>query len=295
MVVFLTSIRHPYNSNNFDKVIDLFTTTLHSICSQTDPDFKFIVVCNQIPSVNYEDPRIIYHVVDFPPPSPERKSATGLNVVKYDKGTKLMSGFLLSRRYNPDYIFIVDSDDWVNIKVVEYLHSQKKYPVWSIDSGYFANYNTKQIKRKYGMTRYCGSTFLYLPSFILKLAKLKYDVDEKSSQSELIAATSETFIYEIMGDHTIGYRYFTGIGVPPKPIPFRAISWNIGTGENHSGTKGGEQGLPIGERFCTDFGLPNTFISADKTFLTMQLREMIGSIRSKVSWINSKITGINYF
>ncbi len=68
MIVFLTTVRHPVNSNNFEKVELLLNLTARSVLNQTDPDFRFVIVCNEIPDISVEDPRIVYHVVDSPPP-----------------------------------------------------------------------------------------------------------------------------------------------------------------------------------------------------------------------------------
>lgn len=293
MVVFLTSIRHPQNSNNFEKVEDLFETTLHSVFSQRDPNFKFVVVCNQIPNVKFNDPKLVYHVVDFPPQSPERKTPTGMSAHYYDKGTKLMSGLLFSLKFYPDYIFIIDADDWVNIRVVEYLHTRPKYPVWYVDGGYLANYKLKRMKRKHGMNRFCGSTFAYEPSFLIKMANIAFHIDETSAQEQLIAATSENFIYKNIGDHPGNYRFFSERGIPPKPFAIRAISWVTETGENYVGMSGDRYGLPIDRRFCDNFGLSYTFISSERATLALRIRETLSCVLSKMGWIRSKISANN--
>lgn len=295
MVVFLTSIRHPFNSNNFERVEKLFEVTLHSVLSQTDRNFKFIIVCNTIPNVSLKDSRIIYHVVNFPAPSSEQKSTISPEACKYDKGTKLLSGILFSQKYNPDYIFIIDADDWISSRVVEYLHSKPIYPVWYVDSGYFAHFKTKKIKRKYGMTRYCGSTFVYRSDFLMKLANFKLNINELTAQKELIDATSDIFIREILGDHSINYRYFSEMGVLPKRITIPAISWVIDTGENLTGTSGDQYGIPIDQKFCNRFGLPETFVSDEKISFPLRIRETLGCVRSRIGWIRSIISNRNTF
>jgi len=290
MIIFLTSLGHPQCCKDYNKVTALLEITLRSVFSQTDPDFKFIVVCNQVPDVKFSDQRLIYHIVDFPP-----RDSTGLTAIFRDKGTKLTSGFLFSRQFSPDYIFIIDADDWVNVNVVNHLHRNPSYPVWHVDGGYFVNYRTKQIKRKYGMNRYCGSTFIYTPDFLMKVANIKSDIDSSAGQDQLISATSETFIYHIIGDHQINYRYFTRMGVQPKSIPLRALGYIIETGENVSGFIGGEQGLPIDKRFCDEFGISESFISKKRASVIDRVRESLGCFRSFIGWLLYRKAGLNIY
>ena len=268
----------------------LFDTTLRSVLSQTDSNFRFIVVCNHIPNITVNDPRLIFHVVNFPPLSHQKESGLFINDSYTDKGTKLMSGLLLSQRLAPDYIYIIDADDWVNRHIVQYLHSQFQYPVWYADAGYYANYTTNHIKRRHGMIRYCGSTFAYKPSLLMKLANISFHIDEMSTQEQLLSATSDQFISQILGNHQTQYRYFSAMGIPPKPFPFRAVSWVIGTEENISQTFGGRYGLPIDKTFCNNFGLPHTFISPQKPTPELRIREALGCICSKIGWIKSQLS-----
>jgi glycosyltransferase involved in cell wall biosynthesis len=302
MVIFITTLGHPQCYDNFKKVETLFEITLRSVFAQTDPRFKFVVVCNQIPDIKFNDPRLIYHVVDFPPSSVgpttiERylSDESRRRLFLRDKGTKKMSGFLFAQQFAPDYIFYIDADDWVNTKVVEYLHREPSYPVWHVDGGYFVNYRTRRIKRKYGMTRYCGGTFVYTPAFLMGVANIKCDVDSHTGQDRLVSATSERFIYDILGDHPINYRYFAEMGSYPKPIPIRAIAYVLGTGENVSGVPGGQYGLPMNKRFCSEFGLSESFNSDEKATLTLLVHEFLGCFRSRVGWLTNRVTGANIY
>lgn len=291
MVIFITSIRHPDTAVNLSKLEELHDIMLSSVCSQSDPDFKVIVVCNQIPKVKICDARIIFHLVDFAPPSPIEGTGKTVNMYFRDKGARLMCGLLLSRRFNPDYIFVIDCDDWFNSNIVKFLHSTPRYSVWYSDGGYFANFRSKTVKRKHGMIRYCGSTFAYEASFLMELAQLKAEVDENSSKDELLSASSELFIDEILGDHALGYMHFSSMGTPPQAFPFRTTSWVVGTGENLSQTDGGEFGVPIDRKYCCEFGLPLTFIPALKPSMSTVIREWIGCIRSKIGWIITRRSG----
>ena len=295
MFVFLTSLRHPANANDFSKVEKLLSITLQSICGQTDEEFKVVVVCNELPSVEFKDPRVHYHVVDFPAPSQDKSANLTASPKFKDKGTKYMSGILYARQFNPEYLYIVDSDDWVHRDVVKVINSAQKYPVWYVNNGYIVNYPTKEYKRISGLSRYCGSTFVYDFNYLLDCAQIKGEINEMSSQDELIKQTSEFFILKLLSNHTINYRYFKSKGVTPRAIPLRAACWIQGTGENVSGTQGGAHGIPIDKAFKTTYSLPAAIQSDKKPNVLLYLRDMLTSMKSSYLWLLSRVTGENRF
>lgn len=295
MLVFLMSLRHPDNANNFTQVEKLLSITLNSICGQTSKDFNVIVVCNELPNIEFEDERIFYHVVDFPAPSKNKGSAVEIEPRFKDKGTKYMAGLLYAQRFKPDYVYIVDSDDWVNVNLISQLNKRPAYPVWAVNKGFIVNYQSKEYKRVSGLSRYCGSTFIYDFSYLMNQADLKNGISESSSQDELINGTSEFFVLKLMCNHTINYRHFKDLGATPKDLPLRAACWIQGTGENVSGTTGGDSGLPIDRKFIDTFSLPEIMMSNNKTSIRLQLRDILSSFKSAYSWFMTKITGVTHF
>ncbi len=47
MLVFVTAVKHPENSKSYEDVWQLLNNTLYSVCSQTDTDFRVVVVCDK--------------------------------------------------------------------------------------------------------------------------------------------------------------------------------------------------------------------------------------------------------
>lgn len=295
MLVFLTSIRHPDNANDFAKVERLLTVTLTSICGQTNTDFQVVVVCNRLPTVAIDDPRIHFHVVDFPAPSQQKASALEAAPKFKDKGTKYMSGLLYAKRFNPDYVYIIDSDDWVNRELVQCLEGLPRYPVWYVDKGYVVDHGKKDFRKISGLSRYCGSTFVYDYKYLMEHAEIKGEIDEHSSQEALIEGTSEYFILKLMCNHTINYRHFKAQGVEPKAIPLRTACWIQGTGENVSGTSGFTHGLPIDRKFVDTFSLPESYLSERKASWFNRLRDHLTGLISSYKWYQSRRTGVNRF
>ncbi len=64
MLVFVTCVKHPENSHSYSKVWQLLNNTLYSVCSQTDTDFRVIVVCDKIlPLIHHQE--LITKYTDF--------------------------------------------------------------------------------------------------------------------------------------------------------------------------------------------------------------------------------------
>jgi hypothetical protein len=292
MILFLTPIGHPDTSKNYSKVMELLQLTTNSISNQSDRDFKFVIVCNEVPNIKHDDPNVIYHIVDFEPPKFDRnmpitQANKDYRVFMRDKGTRLLSGLLHSLQYEPDYVFLLDCDDWININVTQFLNSQNEFPVWFVDKGYVLNYKTKKYKRKSGMIRYCGSTLAYKTDFLMKLADLKLKVDGSTDQATLLESTSSMFIEDILGNHARGYYYFRDMGIEPTPLPFRAVTWVVESGENVSRSTGGEHGITIKEDYCKEFGNPLFLNKQKPSSLTAIVREFVGNLKSRLSWYKS--------
>lgn len=91
MVVFITSVRHPDTANDYTRCLELLSDTLYSIKQQTNPDYRIIVVCNEIPAFPKDD-NIDFVQVSFEPP---------LYIHRYeDKGKKIIAGFKEAAKYS---------------------------------------------------------------------------------------------------------------------------------------------------------------------------------------------------
>ena len=294
MFIFLTAIKHPETANDFSNVERLLEDTLHSVIGQTNEDFRVVVVCNQIPKVAIKDDRIHFHVVNFPPVSKENGK---LHVEQKftDKGSKYLSGLLFAKQFSPDYVYILDSDDWVNINLISTLTNKPEYPVWYVNKGYFVNLDKREYKKRGGLVRYCGSTFVYNYDLLMGEAAIQTPVDEKSSQQQLIDATSHFFVVKLLANHTINYMHFKDKGVTPKAIPLHTACWIQGTGENVSNTPGGDAGLPINDKFIQTFHLPARFKNPANASLTLHVRDLLSGLKSAYTWYKSRTTGKKVF
>ncbi|MEP7702669.1 glycosyltransferase family A protein [Paraglaciecola sp. 25GB23A] len=294
MFIFLLALKHPDTANDYQNVERLLSNTLHSVVGQTVEDFRVVVVCNRLPQVSIQDDRIHFHVVHFPAVAKENGK---LNVEQKftDKGSKYLSGLLYAKQFNPIYVYILDSDDWVNTNFIAFLNSAPAHPIWYVDKGYFVNLDKKEYKKRSGLVRYCGSTFVYDYQFLMSEANIHQNISSESTQKELIDATSHFFVVNLLSNHLINFNYFKNKGFIPKALPFYSACWIQGTGENVSNTAGGDAGLPMDNQFIKTFHLPDELENENRASLKLYIRDFLSGLKSMYSWQKTRITGKKVF
>lgn len=73
MIVFAIPLRSKGSTSNWESVVARFNATVQSIFNQTNPNFKVIVACNDIPAMRNEyDDRLEFIKLDMPAPSRKR-------------------------------------------------------------------------------------------------------------------------------------------------------------------------------------------------------------------------------
>jgi hypothetical protein len=290
MVTFITSIRHPHNSNDFAKVEALFEMSLKSVCAQTDPNFRVMVVANDVPRVTFKDSRVDYHVVDFPCPAPQRGPATGMTALARDKGTKLVAGMLAARQFKPAYFAIFDADDLMSNRIAGFVNTHPSEAGWYVDAGYIVNSRRWTTKRKSGLFRYCGSTLIPNAASLLRLGNIDDSVRTDLSQEQILQLASGSFVNHVVGNHPYMIGYLGSRGLQMRPLPFRAACWMLETGENYSVTVDVEDGLPITEAICREFGLSDVPPNPRHASLGVRCREFVGATVSSVGALKVRLT-----
>lgn len=283
VLVFLTSIRHPDTSTDHRRVEELFETSLRSLCAQDDGRLRVVIVCNEMPRVDVDDPRVAYHVVDFPPPPPRGRQATGRDGKARDKGTKLLSGLLFARRFRPDHVALVDADDLVSRRIAGFVNTQPAAAGWYADGGYTLNRATWRVQRRHSLVRYCGSGLVADATALCTLSRAEAGgLDENSTQDDLLAGASPSFLKHVLCDHTFTVRYLANHDLGLRPLPFRAVAWMQETGENYSRPRGTATGVPVSPAFCREFGLGDPPAGSGDARPVDRLREALVCARSRV-------------
>ncbi|HYV35654.1 MAG TPA: glycosyltransferase family A protein [Gemmataceae bacterium] len=291
MLVFVTAIKHPNNSANFRRVEQLLEISLRSICSQTDPEFRVVVVCNVKPQVAFDDDRIVYHSVDYPAPASKGQTAVAYNAYVRDKGTKLLAGALLGQQFKPDYFGMVDSDDLVSRRLVAFANANIGKAGWYTDAGYVVNYKTWRTQRKYGLVRYCGTALVPNAADLFRLCKIDKSLDHNAKQQDLLDAVSPTLVDHLFGDHPYMAGFFAKHGLYMKPVPFRASAWVLENGENQTPLREKASGLPVSEWFCQEFGVCNPPHAHNSSSLLDRLHELFSTGISKLGSLRYRVKG----
>jgi hypothetical protein len=281
MNVFLTSLMHKNTAHDFSVVEHNFELTARSICSQTDQNFLLIVVCCSIPQINFEHKNIHYHTVDFLPAT----NTTDTTSKRIDKATKIVSGLLYLKKYNPNYVHIFDADDWVSRKLNAFLNNSPLNKVgWYISSGYVVDLSTNRRQLKYGLNRYCGSTFICNFTTLMKCLSIKSTLRETSTQEEILKYVPKHILLDVIDSH--GYlEFYSSNKLSYKKVPFNALTWVRNTGENILSDGSTKEGLYIDSKFLSLFGLEGIVATCNsKSSLIERVLHALSSICSFLGW-----------
>jgi hypothetical protein len=256
MLVFVTCVKHPENSQDYQKVWQMLNNSLFSICSQQDTDFRSIVVCDkQLPLLHHQEliNRYTEFVeVDFPSHSEEviahfnslgnlspplddstwwirwkgQKDFMAANASEYfhianvvlNMGTKLIIGILAAKKYDPDYVIFADADDYIGRDISAYVNSHPEENGWIMAHGYKMSGN--RLAPVYNRNSICGTGNIY--NFDMLMEFIGPGVSDKSTQNELFKHIDSEFLITI-GKHQKTRSYFEGKGYPLLEYPSRSV------------------------------------------------------------------------
>lgn len=261
MLVFVTSVMHPQSANSYRRIWELLNNTLVSVCSQTDRDFKVIVVCNKILLLSHDSELIhkntCFVQVDFPCPGPETREKImrlgklnppagdaaweeegqffeervndRLNI-RTDKGSKLIVGLLAAREYSPEYVLFFDADDFLINDMASFVNTNPGRKGWIMSRGYrMLGDKTVPFYRK---ESFCGTGNTF--SYDLLSCKIPALLSTHSSQVEIFSGVETEFMLMALGSHRHTRSYFRKASVDLEEFPFSGVVHLLGTGENHS-------------------------------------------------------------
>jgi hypothetical protein len=250
LIAFVTSLRHPLNSDDYPRVEALLQDTLRSLTAQDHPDFAVFVVGNKVPGFPMPD-KAHFVTVDFPPPILTRGPRTPRDVFVWDKGTKIGVGLLAARAVAPDHVMIVDADDFVHRGLAGFVAQHPAAPGWVITNGYVYSRARQTFQRQRRFNRVCGTSHV-----------VRYDayavpdrLDAQASQAQVADGYGER-LHHVLGAHHDAVTWFSDNGMPLARLPFRGAVYQVDTGENHSGYSLRGASVPVTHRFERTFGVP---------------------------------------
>ena len=203
MLVFIIPIKSPKLATSWFHLCKLFERSLRSVCNQTSPEFRVMVVCNEKPIIDFEHPHVTYLEVDFPIP-------TGSYGAKGDdKSKKVMAGLLAARdwHWQPTHMMIVDPDDCVSKNLAAFVSRYPQGNGWYVDQGYEYNDGSKKIAvRKKDFYKICGTCniinykLLTLPEKLPPYEEITFD--------------------RFLNGHPLAKTDLAERGKPMEPLPF---------------------------------------------------------------------------
>lgn len=244
---FVTSLRHPLNSNNYARVEQLLAETVGSWDRQDRPGWSGVVVGNREPRVDLPG-CVTFVKVDFPPPSNEVGPMTGIPAVLRDKGTKLAVGLAAARTTGATHVMFVDADDLVSRRVAGFVADHPRSRGWIISHGWRWSAQRRSVREHRGdFHMQCGTSHIVRTDL--------YPAPELSAnptQRELYAA------YGNILERWLGSHMHVGADLDLPILPFAGSLYRVGSGESHSGNGMGGWGRPVTKQISLDFGVPST-------------------------------------
>src|SRR5260221_2270449 len=115
VVRFIVPLQSPVISNNWQRVSELCNLTLKSILAQTNSNFEVAFVCNELPLGFEKHPQINVLLTDLPAPIERGRPRME------DKWKKVRLGLSHYRNSEDAFYMIVDADDRINNRLVEFV------------------------------------------------------------------------------------------------------------------------------------------------------------------------------
>lgn len=146
MLVFIIPLKSAKISRSWSLASRLFERCLRSICQQTSPEFRVVVVCNERPETTFIHPHVHYLEVDYPPPGsePDGQTTTGYEFgssqdiarKNADKARRILAGLDFAQQYHPTHTMVVDADDCVSARLAAYAANNSGSDGWYFKKGY---------------------------------------------------------------------------------------------------------------------------------------------------------------
>ncbi|MBH8551191.1 glycosyltransferase family 2 protein [Nostocaceae cyanobacterium CENA357] len=215
MLVFVIPLKSPQVSKSWERVTKLFERCIKSVCNQTSPDFRAIVVCHEKPRIDFAHPHITYLTVDFPPANETNPVAQG----NTDKGRKILKGLIYAQQFYPTHTMAVDADDCVSKKLAEFVNQNPNCHGWFINKGYKYQEGSKYIYlKRSNFYKMCGTCNI-----------IRYDLNNIPETAEYNRGYG---YYKYYIDHAQVRDILKRESKNINPLPFAGAVYVVETGEH---------------------------------------------------------------
>ena len=213
MFCFITSLRSPAVSGNWQRVCELFERTAASVFNQTSPEFRFVVVCHEPPVLRRKfDERLEFiRVIHTVPPRDYGRMLE-------DKVRKLLVAMRRVRELGAHFVMPVDADDLVSRQIVAHVLAHPDADGWYVEDGYRYEYGRPWLERVPGFFRICGTCNILSRRWFAFPGAPDREVD---ADDALIAQ-----------GHNQVLEAFAMRGAHLRPVPFAGAIYTVLHGEN---------------------------------------------------------------
>lgn len=216
MMYFGIPLRSKKVSKSWDNVTECFNRTLWSVYNQIDKDFKIIVACHEIPTLNKEyDERVEFIQVDSLIPKNKDE-------MMIDKGHKIHTIAMRIRKLGGGFTMMVDADDLISNRISKYVNENQNENGFVSSNGYYYHMGNKYLKKGHKFPN--GSSTI-----------VKYSIDDlpnKYYEVDVVSQNSNPHI--IRKHHGDIPKICKENGRTLKKLPFIASVYVRETGDNHS-------------------------------------------------------------
>lgn len=216
MIYFCIPLISKQASKDWNTVTILFNRTLWSVYNQTNPNFKVIVACHDIPKLDKKyDDRVEFIKVNTPIPKTHEEKMI-------DKGYKTHTLAMRIRELGGGYAMLVDADDLVSCRIAEFIDKNPNNNGYFIKTGYVYFVGDKYMKK---LRKFSSGT-----ACIINYSK----EDLPNSYPEIMTDNNNDNECLMRKRHGGVVDACKELGRPLKPLPFLGAVYVLGSGENHS-------------------------------------------------------------
>jgi hypothetical protein len=222
LITFVIPVRHQDNARDWSLLKANLAQTIASISNQTGNDWRAIIVANEGADLPDLPPRFSAVRVGFPPNDMHERGKQGQeafrDAVRIDKGRRVLAGMLAGR--DSRFFMIVDDDDFVSTRIVQFVSENRDANGWTIDSGYVWDDGGRLLMGYDDFNHLCG-TSLIIRSDLYRLPDRFEDA-------------SPDWIKTMLGSHIRIAGILAERGTPLARLPFRGAVYRVAHAGSHS-------------------------------------------------------------
>ena len=223
LLTFIIPVRHQDNARDWALLKSNLTQTVCSIANQTNGDWRGVIVANEGADLPELPQGFEVERVTFPPNDMHELGKSGnmedfYDAFRADKGRRVLMGMLRAR--DSRFFMIVDDDDFVSARLVEYVSEHRGANGWTIDRGYIWDDGGRLLLGYDDFNHLCG-TSLIIRSDI-------YGVPERFEDASL------DWIKSMLGSHVRIADILAGRGQALATLPFHGAVYRVAHGGSHS-------------------------------------------------------------